>query len=396
MRGAGCEWYANGPLGLEQGFDVAHRPAGTGRLMFALSLSGDLRAQMNADGVVFSGHGASLRYAGLLATDARGRRLPASVKLSRSRLVVSVDDRSARYPVRVDPFVQAAELNAGDGAGNNKLGRAVAISGNTIVVDAPVRQVGANADQGALYVFVEPAGGWANATQAAELTASDGASGDNLGDSSVAIDGNTIVAGAAHHGTGAAYVWVEPAGGWASEPAAPDATQTAELIPSGATGGGYLPVAISSNTIVLGAPDQTVGGNVVQGAVYVWTMPAGGWATQPHPTQTAELTASNGASNDEVGLEVGISGSTVVASAQLADEHPGGAVYVWTMPPAGWASTPDPQAAELTATGGYFRPGRRRWPSPAARWWRATATPKSAPTKTRELSTCGPSRWVGG
>ena len=73
-------------------------------------------------------------------------------------------------------------------------------------------------------MFVKPAGGWASATETAKLTASDGAVNDNLG-SSVALSGDTIVAGAPTRGpgVGAAYVFVKPAGGWAST------TETAEV-----------------------------------------------------------------------------------------------------------------------------------------------------------------------
>jgi hypothetical protein len=66
--------------------------------------------------------------------------------------------------------------------------------------------------QGAAYVFVKPAGGWADATQTAKLTASDGAAGDALG-FSVAVSSDTIVAGAVgtavsgHSFQGAAHVF---------------------------------------------------------------------------------------------------------------------------------------------------------------------------------------------
>ena len=46
-----------------------------------------------------------------------------------------------------------------------------------------------------MYVFTKPASGWADETQAAKLTASDGADGDGLG-WSVAVSGTTIAAGA--------------------------------------------------------------------------------------------------------------------------------------------------------------------------------------------------------
>ena len=94
-------------------------------------------------------------------------------------MLLRVDDAGARYPLRVDPVVQQAELTASDLGG--LLGASVAISGNTIVAGAPEATVNGNPYQGAVYVFVKPRGGWANATQTARLTASDGAAGDGLG-----------------------------------------------------------------------------------------------------------------------------------------------------------------------------------------------------------------------
>ena len=90
---------------------------------------------------------------------------------------------------------QAAKLTASDGAADDFLGVSVGVAGNTIVADAPYDLVGANSHEGAVYVFVEPAGGWANGTQTAKLTSSDGAANDEFG-YSVAVSGATIVAGA--------------------------------------------------------------------------------------------------------------------------------------------------------------------------------------------------------
>ena len=67
----------------------------------------------------------------------------------------------------------------------------MAVSGTTIAAGAPGATVNENGYQGAVYVFTKPAGGWADETQAAELTATDGAAGDELG-SSVAVSGSTI------------------------------------------------------------------------------------------------------------------------------------------------------------------------------------------------------------
>jgi hypothetical protein len=103
------EWWANGPLGLEHGFDVPARPAaGAGPLVLSLGLSGDLHARKTPSGVALEGKGTALRYGSLSATDARGRTLPARLELHSHRLQIEVDDRNAAYPVRVDPFVHRA------------------------------------------------------------------------------------------------------------------------------------------------------------------------------------------------------------------------------------------------------------------------------------------------
>ncbi len=56
------EWYANGPLGVEQGFTVARAPAGSAAapLTLAMALSGDARAALAAGGrsIAFSHAGA--------------------------------------------------------------------------------------------------------------------------------------------------------------------------------------------------------------------------------------------------------------------------------------------------------------------------------------------------
>jgi hypothetical protein len=60
------------PLGLEQGFDVARRPAGSGALTLALAVPASARLD---HGTVLLQEG--LRYAGVQARDAGGRAFPA-------------------------------------------------------------------------------------------------------------------------------------------------------------------------------------------------------------------------------------------------------------------------------------------------------------------------------
>ncbi len=61
----------------------------------------------------------------------------------------------ARYPVVIDPFVQQAKLTASDGAGDDLFGNSVGISGDTVVVGAPLADVDGKTNQGAAYVFAD-------------------------------------------------------------------------------------------------------------------------------------------------------------------------------------------------------------------------------------------------
>jgi FG-GAP repeat/Prealbumin-like fold domain len=334
-RGSLDEWYVNGPVGLEQGFTVHAAPAGarTGPLTLALSLSGTLNPSLEYAGSSLSFAGSSLRYAGLEAFDARGHRLPARLELRGQSLLIRVDDAGAPYPLTIDPFIQQAKLTASDPDPSiaGQFGTSVAIDGDTIAVGAFNAKV-AGQYAGAVYVFTKPAGGWAIATETAKLTASDAAVNDQLSNS-VAIAGGTIAAGAP--GKVAVYVFVKPAGGWAN------ATQTAKLVPGNARDGLGVAVAISGNTIVAGAPGARVL-SLPRGAAFVFVKPAAGWS---NATQTAKLTASDGAQGDWLGQSVAISGDTIVAGAPQK-----GAVYVFVKPSTGWANAT--QRAKLTGSGG--------------------------------------------
>jgi len=212
---------------------------------------------------------------------------------------------------------ETAKLTASDSQLLNYMGASIAVSGNTVVAGA----YGHNNFQGAAYVFVEPSSGWVSSTQTAELTASDGKGSADFGFSS-SISGNTILVGAvnAAGGKGAAYVFVEPSSGWGNM------TQTAELrAPNAVSGIGFgQSAAISGNGIVIGAPGAPVGSNNGQGAAYVFVKPASGWK---NTNGAAELIASDGAASDNLGVSVSISGSTAVAGAPKSSTP--GSAYVF-------------------------------------------------------------------
>jgi hypothetical protein len=224
------------------------------------------------------------RHRGIDEWYLNGRARRSWLTLRGTNLTIHVDDHGARYPLRIDPFIQQAEMSLADGAANDQFAVA-AISGDTLVVGAPGRSVDGHAGQGAVFVFVKPASGWAQAAPTAELTASDGAGEDGLG-AAVAISGDAIVAGAASHAVGntpfagAAYVFVKPASGWTN------ATQTAELTASdGADGDGFgEAVGVSGDTIVVGPVQHDIGKNSRQGEAYAFVKPATGWANSRQPS----------------------------------------------------------------------------------------------------------------
>ncbi|MGO9974329.1 MAG: hypothetical protein ACLP01_16310 [Solirubrobacteraceae bacterium] len=122
LAGAGLrEWYAAGPLGIEQGFAVPRRPTGArGPLTVALRLGGSLRAKLDGSEALLSASSGrvSLRYGGLVATDATGRRLSATLEMRGRLLLLAIDDRAAAYPVRIDPFIESQQtIPAGETTG---------------------------------------------------------------------------------------------------------------------------------------------------------------------------------------------------------------------------------------------------------------------------------------
>jgi hypothetical protein len=234
---------------------------------------------------------------------------------------------------------QQAELTASDGAAHDFFGGSVALSSGTAVVGAPGRTVGSNVSQGAAYVFVQSGGTW---SQQAELTASDRAGGDEFG-YSVAVSGSTVVVGASCHpasgygdcGPGAAYVFVDSGGTW---------SQQAELTASDGAPNDFFggSVAVSGGTLVVGAQGCPPCGT--PGSAYVFVEGSGTWSQQ------AELTAPDIGPYDYFGASVTVSGSTAAVGAfnhTVGSNDGQGEVYVFVQNGTTWS-----QQAELTASDG--------------------------------------------
>ena len=258
-------------------------------------------------------------------------------------------------------WTQAVHLTANDAAGGDLFGNSVGFDGETIVVGAPNADHGGFTEAGAAYVFNKPASGWATGTEDAKLTASDAAKDDLFGSDAVAVDGDTIVVGAYGDevNTGAAYVYTKSGNEWGNAPGSgTHREETAKLTGSDGQQGDNFgdAVAVDNDTVVVGASgnqNPVAGTDVSTGAAYVFVKPttSNGWADWEDSTdsETAKLTASDGAAEDEFGRSVAVDDDTIVAGA-IGDEGNTGGAYVFTKPGTGWADRTED--AKLTASDG--------------------------------------------
>jgi len=297
-------------------------------------------------------------------------------------------------------LVQLARLTPSDG--RTGFGVSVAYDQDVIVVGAAPEDFKHN---GAVYVYVKPAGGWTDMTETAILTPN-----ENYGDiffaETVAISGDTVVAGAPNAAAGSAYVFVKPKSGWTRM-----SVETAKL-----TSGARYPfgesfgkaIAIGGHTILVGgtilvdanSPD---GGGYSYDAAYLFSQPDGGWknmtptsqltvpgvylsslaidndtivvASSGHKKGTgamyvytnsagiwnwaAKLMAADAGYHDGVGASVAVRGDTILAGAPQSNNiHHGGTgkAYIYLKPVGGWANTSLPNA-KLTPSDGALGDG---------------------------------------
>ncbi len=253
-----------------------------------------------------------------------------SVGISGDTIVVAAygnDDvgpyTGSAYIFRYDgsEWVEEEKLTASDGATYNYFGGSVAVSGDMAVVGATGSDGGSGSDSGSAYVFRYDGSEW---VEEEKLSASDGAWGDNLGNS-VAISGDTVVAGAINDDdngsdSGSAYIFRYDGSDWVEE----EKLTASDGAAFDSFGGS---VAVSGDTAVVGAyaDDDNEDGS---GSAYVFRYDGSDWV------EDAKLTASDAAPNDYLGSRVAISGDTIVAGATSDDDNGlnSGSAYVFLVP----------------------------------------------------------------
>lgn len=242
---------------------------------------------------------------------------------------------------------QVAKLTAADGAANDHFGISVSISGDIVIV-------GGGAFQDAAYVFYRDESGPGAWGQVAKLTIADSMWDNDFG-IAVSISGDTAIVGASydtpdndHLRQGAAYVFYRNQGG-------PDAWgQVAKLVttdgaPEDRFGGS---VSINGDTVVIGAMGVDIGGNVEQGAAYIFYRDRGGADTWG---QVGKITSADGAVDDNFGVSVSVSGDTAIVG---SGANIGGAAYVYYRDQGGadaWGQVIKLTAADNAAGLGFGR-----------------------------------------
>jgi hypothetical protein len=333
------EWYAAGPLGIEQGFTLAHRPAGaTARgVTLSLAVNGSLRAQaagsdvnfMNARGTV------AARYGGLTAVDATGRPVPGTLTVKHGRVLISVNDRGARYPLTIDPLVQqGGKLVPSDiapGISGSQFGSSVAISadGNTALIGAQID----NSSTGAAWVFTRSGGVWTQFGPKILPTNGNSQFGTSA---ALSADGGTALVGGEldNSQTGAAWVYVRSGSSYAEQ---------FELLGNGEAGssvrfGHSVSLSADGNTALVGGPDDQGVGNVGVSGGSAWVFTRSGTTWSQQGPKLSPALAPNATNQSEFGTAVALSTDGNTAFIGGPQDGPGvGAVAVYTRSGSTWS-----------------------------------------------------------
>ncbi|MBI3769432.1 MAG: FG-GAP repeat protein [Deltaproteobacteria bacterium] len=252
-----------------------------------------------------------------------------SVAISGDTIVVGQPGNDAAYVFTRTgkKWIQLQKLVASDAAPNDQFGGSVAISGDTLVVGAFAADTTGGTNAGAAYVFVRNGTTW---SEQQKLIASDGSGDNSFG--FVAIDGETVVVGSPGNPnlgagyTGAAYTYARIGTLW---------IQQQKLTASDAAAGDQfgIAVAISGDTVVIGARADDNAGGVNAGSAYVYLRVGALWSEQQM------LTASDGATGNQFGWAVAVGGDTAWVGVPLATAPAGanaGATYVFVRDGTTW------------------------------------------------------------
>ena len=217
-----------------------------------------------------------------------------------------------------DGWVEQAQLEVpAESEVQELFAHSIAVDGNTIAVGMPGDDEDHNR-QGSVRVFVRDGTTW---TQQQALFASDAARQNELG-TSVAIDGDTIIAGAPFRlptgiddqSDGAAYIFSRTGDAW---------TEDQQLVVSSSESLTFgISIDIEADSAVIGAGDFPN-----PGAVFHYALVAGSWQEQ------TRFVGSDATIGEEIGRVVAFDGDTIIAGAPGDDDAGSfaGSAYVFNL-----------------------------------------------------------------
>ena len=220
---------------------------------------------------------------------------------------------------------EVKKITASDAADTDFFGTSAAISGDIVIIGAPLNDVNvADDDAGAAYIFERNQGGAGNWGEITKITTSDAAAGDHFGNS-VAISGSTAVAGAPLNDddgsdSGSAYIFEKDEGG------AGNWGEVKKIHGSniGLFSNFGISVGISGDTVIAGLPNRNAG------LAFIFERDEGGvdnWG------EVTPITSSDGVTGDNFGGSVSISGKLAMVGGWGNDDDgsESGSAYIFDL-----------------------------------------------------------------
>ena len=241
---------------------------------------------------------------------------------------------------------QQAKLQASDAQANDKFSHSVAISsdGSTAIVGAMSEDTG-GAERGAAYIFTRSGTSW---SQQAKVQASAAVNYAQFGISvDISNDGNSVIIGAIYQASnkGAAYIFTRSGTTWSqqAELTASDGASVDQL-------GWNVSISGDGNTAIAGARRQDTGGSDT-GAAYIFTKSGTTWS------QEAKIQATAKTAGDEFGYTVSLSdnGNTALVTAPFEDTQYAdtGCAYIFTRSGTTWSQQALIQSDDNAAYGSF-------------------------------------------
>jgi hypothetical protein len=260
------EWFQNNTGSLEQGWTLAHRPAGRGPLSLSLAITGAAVSRPSATALsLIPATGRALAYDHLVVRDARGHVVPAHFERSRGGARIVIDDTHATYPLVVDPDLAAvATINGPANGGNSQFGDTVKVVGTWMAVGEQVARNDNNATPGRIELFHDSTGNgtWQFVTTVDPYDQTGTPINVTAVGRSLSLlvepSGITVIAGASN----SAIVWTLPGApegaALTAKPVFVQQIQSSSLPAAVRAGMGDLGAALdaSGDTLVIGAPQS--------------------------------------------------------------------------------------------------------------------------------------------